>query len=99
MSSIPQKRAKRLMTDKYCCQIENTGHRDTKRLVDLSQSYICPTCLEQSVYTSSWQCTTLVPAAEGQKLHRLYSHDLTLCILVDIYEDIVEYCVQVRITI
>ena len=27
------------------------------------------------------------------------SHDLTMCISVDIYEDIVEYCVQVRIII
>ena len=29
----------------------------------------------------------------------LHSHNLTMCILVDIYEDIVEYYVQVRIII
>ena len=39
----------------------------------------------------------MVPAAEGKSFIDLYSHNLTMHILVDIYEDFVEYYVQVWI--
>ena len=54
-----------------------TLHVDTRPFTEqcmYQQSSICPTCLERSAYTGSWQCATMVPQLRGKSFIDLYKN-------------------------